>query len=156
MGFSTVTCRVRDAAGVESDHQFTVPNELSNGTVTAEEARMAVEEVLRQGLPEGTTVVGDSFVLREGNSDRFRVTQLFAKDAVVPLTGMARLFTPREPARVVTLAPVNITAEAPRKGTVIDVNDLPDVEPSNSPSVVKFEDLPLAGTVINVNDLPDA
>jgi hypothetical protein len=139
MGFSTASVRIRDLDGVESEHRFTVPNELSNGRVSGEEKMMAVCEMALQGLPAGTSLVSDSFTLEEDASDKNPVTRFFTSSVreTVSATGLSKLFTPRQPVRVVNLAPVVITAEDPKKGTLINVNDLPDAS-------------------INVNDLPDA
>lgn len=153
MGFSTVTCQVRDAAGTVSERTFVVPNQASDGQVTEEEFRMAVLEIARQGLPEGTTLVSDSFTLREGTSDGDWFARNFGGDAVHALTGVAQFFKTTPPARVITIAPVTITADLPSRPPTIRVEDLPDAQPG---TVINVNDLPDAGTVIRVEDLPDA
>lgn len=158
MGLSTVTCRVRDESGREFDYTFVVSNQSSDGNITEDEVRMAVQELARLGLPEGTTLVSDQFTLREGTCEGTWWQRHFGSASVQTLTGVAQLFRPREIPHVVTIAPVTITGDAAPEIPTVRVEDLPQVDARGKRiSTVRVEDLPVAEIpTVRIEDLPRA
>ena len=164
MGISTITCRLRDAEGREFDHTFTVSNLRSDGHVTEDEIRLAVPEILRQGLPPGTTLVRDEFIIREGVEEGSNwLVRTFGSAEERTMTGLAPFFRPQNPpepavaTRVIQLPTIEIRSEVP----TVSFYDLPQVDSHYRPiPTVSIDSLPQVDEhgrripTVNIEDLP--